>query len=175
MYRRIIVDSSTSVPMDHRILMSRTLRELGADPAVLHARWVQSTRTRWVCTAGISASGDYIALLRRDEVPAPGYSSRILSQTTRPPVPAASSSASAPKAENIDNASDMTSEQAEIVRDLRPTHDAGSASATSASFHLPPAAADPTEPSPCPSPGADVEIEAEAGNVLKLPDNDNQC
>ncbi|RPA91765.1 hypothetical protein L873DRAFT_266921 [Choiromyces venosus 120613-1] len=171
----IIADSSTSVPMDHRILMSRTLRELGADPAVLHARWVQSTRTRWVCTAGISASGDYIALLRRDEVPAPGYSSRILSQTTRPPVPAASSSASATKVDQTDNASDMASEQVEIPSDLHPTNDADTPSATPTSSSVPSAAADPTEPSPCPSPEADVEMEAETCNFLKLSYNGNQC
>ncbi|RPA88561.1 hypothetical protein L873DRAFT_1023468 [Choiromyces venosus 120613-1] len=152
MYGHIIVDSSGSVPMDHRVLMSRTLRELGADPAVLHARWVQSTRTRWVCTAGISASGDYIALLRRDEAPAPRYpSSRVSSQTTRPPATAASSSASATKVDNTDNASDMTSEQAEITRDLCLTDNAASASAAPAPTSLPSATDHTTDPAANPT------------------------
>ncbi|RPA94583.1 hypothetical protein L873DRAFT_1846507 [Choiromyces venosus 120613-1] len=116
----IIVESTTPVPEDQKRLMSRTLREIGADPAVYYARWIQTTSTVYECKMGITETGEYSAIMSdKLSSPPPNYSSnRVFSQTLNSPTPASSSSASDPKAELTDNAPDVTSGQLEISNDL---------------------------------------------------------
>ncbi|RPA89294.1 hypothetical protein L873DRAFT_1823176 [Choiromyces venosus 120613-1] len=122
---------------------------------------------------GVTLRGDYAALMRPYNASAHGHSSpRVLPQTARLPVPAASSSASDTKADNIDNASDITSEQGEITRDLCHTHDADFASAAAPAPVSPTPSSAPRDPanpietssflSPCPVP----EVRVDTGNIL---------
>ncbi|PWW73595.1 hypothetical protein C7212DRAFT_346882 [Tuber magnatum] len=104
MSQRTIKKSSSSVPpADQLRLMCGALRGLEADPAIVYARWVQQTSTRYVCGMGITATGAYSAYMEIVDCPVSSHSSnRVFSITLRSQDTVTSPPVSDTKTENYD-------------------------------------------------------------------------
>ncbi|PWW73597.1 hypothetical protein C7212DRAFT_346884 [Tuber magnatum] len=120
MSQPIIKKSSSLVPpKDQLRLMCKTLRGLEADPAILYARWVQQTSTRYVCRMGITATGAYAAYMAAADSPASSCSlNRGFRVTFKSRDTVTSSPVSDPKTGQYNNCSKESRKPAEITSDL---------------------------------------------------------